>query len=305
MNLPSVDRLGNGVTAKYDFSIFAVLNEGWSKVNGLKLTLWGGILLCILTYIILGLIIAFTLSTLQTTLTVASLKQLLYILTVIRNLVIGLMFVGILLLTIKRAVKLPTHGIFAFSYFKHIGKIISITFLGITLSVVPLLLAGFLISIIADYSSNLPALSRYGSMLIFFLGVFSAIYLLFSYSFAIPLMIEEKLGIWRALETSRKAVMQHWFKIFFTTVLQASILFIAGLPFFIGLLYVVPLHTVDPEQLKEVILSGFIATPQVFLIFNIFCILSYIALLWTIPFIYNVQDILYKIIFGIQETTPQ
>ena len=44
--------------------------------------------------------------------------------------------------------------------------------------------------------------------------VLPGIYLMFAYMFAMPLIVEKKMGAWHALETSRKAVHKVWFRFF-------------------------------------------------------------------------------------------
>ena len=44
--------------------------------------------------------------------------------------------------------------------------------------------------------------------------VLPGIYLMFAYMFAMPLIVEKKMGAWHALETSRKAVTHVWFRFF-------------------------------------------------------------------------------------------
>ncbi|MCU7800417.1 MAG: hypothetical protein KZQ70_09780 [gamma proteobacterium symbiont of Lucinoma myriamae] len=52
------------------------------------------------------------------------------------------------------------------------------------------------------------------------------------------------MGIWEALETSRKAISKHWFKIFFIYFLLGLLMLAAMLPAFIGLIWVIPLSSV-------------------------------------------------------------
>lgn len=59
----------------------------------------------------------------------------------------------------------------------------------------------------------------------------SAIYLGVAYSFAIPLIVDKKIGFWDALETSRQLITKKWFSVFgFFLVL--FLINLAGLLFF-------------------------------------------------------------------------
>ena len=44
--------------------------------------------------------------------------------------------------------------------------------------------------------------------------VLPGIYLMFAYMYAMPLIVEKKIGPWQALETSRRAVTRVWFRFF-------------------------------------------------------------------------------------------
>ena len=75
----------------------------------------------------------------------------------------------------------------------------------------------------------------------FFLLVLPGIYLSIAYSFAPYLIVEKNMGVWEALETSRKAITQYWWR-YFGLMLVAMVLIIIGLiPVFIGLAWVLPI----------------------------------------------------------------
>jgi uncharacterized membrane protein len=54
-------------------------------------------------------------------------------------------------------------------------------------------------------------------------------------------MIDRNIGIWEALEASRKAITKHWFKIFFLYLTMAVMCLLASLPLLIGLIWMLPL----------------------------------------------------------------
>ena len=75
----------------------------------------------------------------------------------------------------------------------------------------------------------------------FFLLVLPGIYLAVAYSFAPYLIVEKNMGVWEALETSRKAITTYWWR-YFGLLLIAALLFIVGtIPLFIGLIWVLPI----------------------------------------------------------------
>ena len=78
----------------------------------------------------------------------------------------------------------------------------------------------------------------------FFLLVLPGIYLAVAYSFAPYLMIEKNMGVWEALETSRKAITTCWWR-YFGLLLIAVLLFIVGtIPLLIGLVLVLPIMAI-------------------------------------------------------------
>ncbi len=78
----------------------------------------------------------------------------------------------------------------------------------------------------------------------YFLFVIPGIYLSVAYMLAIPLVVERGLSPWQALETSRKAIGQHWFKVFGLLMIFGVLMALSGLTLFIGLLWLIPLMVV-------------------------------------------------------------
>ena len=71
--------------------------------------------------------------------------------------------------------------------------------------------------------------------------ILPGIYLATAYMFALALIVDKRLSLWEALESSRKAVTAHWFKIFGLNILMALIILLSALPLGIGLFWTVPL----------------------------------------------------------------
>ena len=96
------------------------------------------------------------------------------------------------------------------------------------------------------YSDAIPIIVMFIMMTVlivagFFLLVLPGIYLAIAYSFAPYLIIEKKMGAWEALETSRKAITQYWWR-YFGLMLLATLLFIVGsIPILIGLVWILPI----------------------------------------------------------------
>ena len=96
------------------------------------------------------------------------------------------------------------------------------------------------------YSQAIPLIVMFILMAVlivagFLLLILPGIYLSIAYSFAPYLIVEKNMGVWTALETSRKAITAYWWR-YFGLMLVALLLVIIGLiPVFIGLIWVVPI----------------------------------------------------------------
>jgi uncharacterized membrane protein len=70
--------------------------------------------------------------------------------------------------------------------------------------------------------------------------VIPGIYLAFSYTFALVLVADKDLGIWEAMETSRKAISKRWFSFAGLLLLLGVVNLIAIIPLGIGLIWSIP-----------------------------------------------------------------
>ena len=58
---------------------------------------------------------------------------------------------------------------------------------------------------------------------------------------AAPLMVEKNMGIWEAMETSRKAITHCWFRYFGLALLSGLVMFGGALALGIGLIWTMPM----------------------------------------------------------------
>lgn len=119
--------------------------------------------------------------------------------------------VGLTMLGIKRAVGLPTKMNMIFDYYPKIIQIFLLYMLMILLICL-------------------------GTLLLIIPGIYLAI----AYSMAMPLMIEKNMGIWDALETSRKTIHNYWFNFFGLYLVLALICIVSLVPLGIGLIWAMP-----------------------------------------------------------------
>ena len=72
--------------------------------------------------------------------------------------------------------------------------------------------------------------------------VLPGLYLSVAWSMTLPLLVDQRLGIWEAMETSRKMVTRHWFKIFILMMIIMPVLVgVSAIPFGIGLIWTIPM----------------------------------------------------------------
>lgn len=185
-----------------NWDIGSIFKEAWQLTSGFKATMWGAIL------IYMGILFAVSIALgLMSGDSIA--------MVIISQIIIGLVTyplgVGFSMLGIKRSVGAATNAFMIFDYYSKAVKIF-ILYIVMTL----LVLVGMVLLILPG------------------------IYLIVAYSLALPLMIEKNLGVWEALETSRKTITSQWFSIFGLYLVLIVSLFIASIPFGIGLIWALP-----------------------------------------------------------------
>ena len=77
-------------------------------------------------------------------------------------------------------------------------------------------------------------------MIGYLLLILPGIYLSFAYMFSLPLVVEKDMSVWRALETSRKAVTRIWFRASGFLLLIILLIFLGMIPLTIPLIWIVP-----------------------------------------------------------------
>lgn len=228
--VPSIEE---ALSRGYDFTIGDLLSEAWQRVKGTKGIIIGGF---VVFYAVL-LVASFLIGGFFGILGVVSDSPML---TVVVEMVVGIFasalaypfMAGINMIGIRRAADQP---ISFNDIFSHFGR------------TVPLVITAII------------------SMLLIYLGmillIIPGLYLAIAYMLAIPLVVERGLSPWQALETSRKAISQHWFKVFGLFLLLGLITGISAIPLGIGLVWTIPLFTVAIGILYRTIF-GVLPAPQ-------------------------------------------
>lgn len=191
------------ISGNYSFEIGEILQEAWDKTKGTKGSI---IAACAIIYAIaFGLTFITGLATSKSTIMPI-------VFQIIITIIIMPMYIGLIMIGVRRAIEQPVTFTMIFQYFGFI---------------VPLLLTTLLLYVLVAIG--------------FVLLVIPGIYLSVSYTFALLLVIEKKMGIWEALETSRKAVTHRWFSLFFFWIIMTVIILISMIPIGIGLIWTIPM----------------------------------------------------------------
>lgn len=204
------DNLINQNIPEYDFDIIEMIKEGFNRIEGVK----GVFLAAFVVYIVVAIIVQMILGIFFPSPPPPAQPNLLnqQIVTILSYPVLMPLIVGVIMLAINysRGERIEFKSIF--NYYHLMGK---------------LALAGIIIYIM--------------TIIGFVLLVLPGIYLSIAYVFTLPLIADKGMDVWEAMELSRKAVTQHWFKVFGLFLLLSIMMGLGALVFGIGLIWAVPL----------------------------------------------------------------
>ncbi len=210
---PSIEQ---ALSRGYDFAIGELLGEAWQRVKGTKGIIIGGFLvfyavMFVVSFVLGGMLGVFgALSESPAAVMVGEL-----LIGVLASALAYPFMAGINMIGIRRAADQP---ISFNEIFSHFGRTL------------PLMITAVVM------------------MLLIYLGMFLLIipglYLAIAYMLAIPLVVERGLSPWQALEASRKAISQHWFKTFGLFLLLGLITLVSVIPLGIGLVWSIPLFVI-------------------------------------------------------------
>lgn len=212
----SAGSLEAGIAGDYEFGVMDAISEAWGKLKGIKRYIIGaGVLMYIVLMFVLGVLMAIFMPALMPAEPGGSPFDGLLMQLVIQwgMFVIIMPFVGgIIVMTLKH---LQGREVSFGDLFSMFGKTL------------PLFLAALLINIMV--------------LLGFVLLILPGIYLSVCYLLVVPLIIDRDLGVWEAMEASRKAITKRWFSVFGLYLLLMLIMLVSMIPLGIGLIWTVPL----------------------------------------------------------------
>lgn len=194
--------LEDAVAGRWSFEIGQVMSEGWALTRGMKGSFWGAALIVYAILIVMGIISG----------SVAGKSAAASMITnVLMGAVGPVLFIGILLMGIRRAAGLPISFSTAFSCFD---------------LAIPAFVAGLLTTL----------LTYIGILLLIIPGIYLAI----GYCMTMPLIADRRLRPWEAMETSRRAIGKHWFQVFGLLLVVGLLVGFSAIPLGLGLIWTAP-----------------------------------------------------------------
>ncbi|MFW2366297.1 MAG: hypothetical protein ACN4GW_07755 [Desulforhopalus sp.] len=212
---PSVAATSQPDAPYYDFSIGEALSEAWAHTRGAKWTIWKGSILMYLTIFVVVAVGAFFLPS------EGSDTQDVFgmvggaIFQAIGDAISVIFTAGLLFMGIRRVAGDPIEWRMVFNGFSCAGKIIIAT-----------ILQSILISV--------------GILLLILPGIYLAV----GYAMALPLIVDQGMSPWEAMETSRKAIHKIWWKTAGLLLIMGLIMMVSMIPLGIGLIWTWPMFIV-------------------------------------------------------------
>lgn len=194
----SARSLEDAIEGRWDFDIMDVLRESWEKTSGAKGAIWVGLLASYAISFAMQFVGIGLGSVLGAESTIGFL--IVFLLQLAGQMAVFVLTAGLYQYAIKwSAGDATAEANDIFSAFSKAGPIIALWLLMVIMIVVGLALF-----------------------------VLPGIYLAVAYTLGVPLVLERGLGPWEALETSRKAISNHWFKV-------VGLFFVSGVALTLGI----------------------------------------------------------------------
>lgn len=199
----------SALAGRYELRPIQVVKDAWAMLKGMKGAFWGAALIYGVIVAIFSVLSGFAMGDFGG----GEPNYLMYgLLTLLQAIVVMPIVAGLFMIGIKHSVGAPAEFK---QIFQHFDKTI------------PLFLTTLLVYILVAI----------GLVLLIVPGV----YLLLSYSMAIPLVVEKNMSPWQALETSRKAITHKWFNMLGFALVTLLVVVAGALALLVGLIWAYPL----------------------------------------------------------------
>jgi hypothetical protein len=211
--------LEDAVNGNYQLEFRAIFTQAWESTYGFKGQMWLAILVMWMMFfgLLVGLGFIASLS--------AGANVFMQVGQIFVNIISYPLTAGLIMMGIRRAAELDVSFMEVFNYFAYTLKLL-----------VAAIIMSFFIALPIVLAISASQHSPFGAIL-----ALPAIYLFPAYFFTFPLLTEKKLGIWAALECSRKAVTHHWLSVVLIYLGMVLIFFISIIPLGIGLIWTMPM----------------------------------------------------------------
>lgn len=222
--VPSIEEALN---RGYDFRVGELIGEAWRLVAGSKGIIIGGFLLYYAAIMLINTVLGFIFGLLGLEAGADDLVGMFvsqFAISILGSVLTYPLLAGLMLIGIRRAAGQEINFNQIFSVFNN---------------PIPVIITGILMILLV-----------YAGMLLLLLP---GLYLAIAYMLALPLVIERRLSPWQALETSRKAISQHWFKVFGWALLLGLIVGLSIIPLGIGLVWTIPLWMISTGVLYRTV----------------------------------------------------
>lgn len=269
----------------YDFTMFGIIKEAWSRTSGAKAVMWSSMVIYLIASIAILMVGYMLLSywylgTFSSEIMRYSAETDSYKsgLEWIRWLILFPMHPGILYLAVRHSANLPIHIKQVFSAYK---LYLPLLIIGLLLFVA-ISLSKELLMYLQDHLPDYLILVIAFTIADMFLTLFFSIWLTFS----ALLMIEKHEKIFSALTLSINSFKQHWLKIILIVICVV-------VPYFIiaNILLFTPTFMVLGASNFFWIIWGILVTLLIF------------SSVWVIPMFLNIGGILYRTMFGVSEAS--
>lgn len=188
----------------FDFEIFGLIQESFNRIEGVKWIFMASLFAYMVIALILNVILGFIFPAGNTIAENAK--------SILSMPVLIPIMLGIIMLAISHVPSKELQLQSIFDYYVHVW---------------PLVFASVAIYLMIA--------------IVFLLLILPGIYLAVAYKFTLPLIVDKNLGVWEAMELSRRTVTKRWFKFFGLDIALLIIVLISAIPLGIGLIWTAPM----------------------------------------------------------------
>lgn len=256
------EMLQKALQGNTNFSISQVFSEAWQKVKGVKGSYWGAFGLYFVAVIVIAVVVG-VIATLTAFyfLPPDVLRQaaehnqhlsqmpLSYIIfqcgiqlvqLIIMICVYFPMIAGIMLIGLRWVINKEVSAYYVTKFYKksYILRFFLMWLFIVLVLLIPTFIIGFIAGILSVAQFTFPLKAILVAICVML--VLLIIYLMVSFLFAMPLVIDRFLKAWEALNVSRKVVTQHWFRVFFLFFFLSILMVISAIPIGIPLIWTMP-----------------------------------------------------------------